>query len=84
MSLSTNGEKKPPRPPATPTSPGTVPVSRWKSSGTRLKTIPKVDSVNSFEAPNAVVPKAIVAKVEGCKLVWSQGGQGETTGEVTQ
>ena len=28
-------------------------------------TAPKVDSVNSFEAPNTVVPKPITAKVEG-------------------
>jgi alpha-N-arabinofuranosidase len=31
-------------------------------------TAPKVDSVNKFEAPNTVVPRAISAKVQGGKL----------------
>ena len=31
-------------------------------------TAPKVDSVNTFEAPNAVVPKAIAAMVQGGKV----------------
>ena len=31
-------------------------------------TAPKVNSVNSFEAPNTVVPKPISAKVQGGKL----------------
>ena len=29
---------------------------------------PKVDSVNTFDAPNTVAPKAVSAKVEGGKL----------------
>ena len=31
-------------------------------------TAPKVESVNSFEAPNTVAPKPISAKVQGGKL----------------
>jgi hypothetical protein len=31
-------------------------------------TAPKVDSVNTFDAPNAVVPKAVTAEVQGGKL----------------
>jgi alpha-N-arabinofuranosidase len=32
-------------------------------------TAPKVDSVNTFDAPNAVTPKPISAKIQGGKLV---------------
>jgi alpha-N-arabinofuranosidase len=39
-----------------------------KSAAGETLTAPKVDSVNSFEAPNAVVPKPISAKVQGGKL----------------
>jgi alpha-L-arabinofuranosidase len=39
-----------------------------KSATGETLTAPKVDSVNSFEAPNTVVPKPISAKVEGGKL----------------
>src|ERR1051325_8675526 len=39
-----------------------------KSAGGESLTAPKVDSVNRFEAPNAVVPKPISAKVQGGKL----------------
>ena len=39
-----------------------------KSASGQTLTAPKVDSVNSFDAPNAVVPKPISAKVEGGKL----------------
>jgi alpha-N-arabinofuranosidase len=38
-------------------------VSRWTTL-----TAPKVDSVNSFDAPNIVVPKPIAAKVQGGKI----------------
>jgi alpha-N-arabinofuranosidase len=31
-------------------------------------TAPKVDSVNSFEAPNAVAPKPVSVKAQGGKL----------------
>jgi alpha-N-arabinofuranosidase len=31
-------------------------------------TAPKVDSVNTFEVPNTVVPKPVAAKVQGGKL----------------
>jgi alpha-L-arabinofuranosidase len=39
-----------------------------KSAAGETLTAPKVDSVNSFEAKNAVVPKPISAKVQGGKL----------------
>lgn len=39
-----------------------------KSAAGETLTAPKVDSVNSFEAPNTVVPKPISAKLEGGKL----------------
>jgi alpha-L-arabinofuranosidase len=32
-------------------------------------TAPKVDSVNTFEVPKTIVPKAISAKIEGGKLI---------------
>ena len=40
-----------------------------KSAKGETLTAPKVDSVNTFDAPNAVAPKPISAKVEGGKLV---------------
>jgi alpha-N-arabinofuranosidase len=40
-----------------------------KSAAGETLTAPKVDSVNSIEAPNTVVPKPITVKVEGRKLV---------------
>jgi len=40
-----------------------------KSAAGEMLTAAKVDSVNSFAAPNAVVPKPITAKVQGGKLV---------------
>lgn len=39
-----------------------------KSASGETLTAPKVDSVNSFDAPNTVVPKPITAKVKGGKL----------------
>lgn len=39
-----------------------------KSAAGETLTAPKVDSVNTFEAPNTVVPKPISAKVQGGKL----------------
>jgi alpha-N-arabinofuranosidase len=39
-----------------------------KSAAGETLTAPKVDSVNSFEAPNTVVPKPISAKVQSGKL----------------
>ncbi len=40
-----------------------------KSAAGEMLTAPKVDSVNSFEAPNAVAPKPVSAKVQDGKLV---------------
>jgi alpha-L-arabinofuranosidase len=39
-----------------------------KSTAGETLTAPKVDSVNTFDAPNIVVPKAVTAKVQGGKL----------------
>jgi len=39
-----------------------------KSAAGETLTAPKVDSVNTFDAPNAVAPKPISAKVQGGKL----------------
>jgi alpha-N-arabinofuranosidase len=39
-----------------------------KSAAGETMTAPKVDSVNTFDAPNTVVPKPISAKVQGGKL----------------
>ena len=39
-----------------------------KSAAGETLTAPKVDSVNTFEAPNTVVPKPISAKIQGGKL----------------
>jgi len=39
-----------------------------KSAVAETLTAPKVDSVNSFEAPNTVAPKPVSAKVQGGKL----------------
>src|SRR5204862_8087965 len=39
-----------------------------KSASGETLTAPKVDSVNTFESPNTVVPKPISAKVQGGKL----------------
>jgi alpha-N-arabinofuranosidase len=40
-----------------------------RSAAGETLTAPKVDSVNTFEAPNAVAPKPIAARVEGGKVV---------------
>jgi alpha-N-arabinofuranosidase len=39
-----------------------------KAASGETLTAPKVDSINSFEAPNTVIPKAISPKVQGGKL----------------
>jgi alpha-N-arabinofuranosidase len=39
-----------------------------KSAVGEILTAPKVDSVNTFDAPNTVVPKPVSAKVQGGKL----------------
>jgi alpha-N-arabinofuranosidase len=40
-----------------------------KSASGETLTAPKVDSVNTFEAPNTVVPKPISARAQGGKLI---------------
>ena len=39
-----------------------------KSATGETLTAPKVDSVNTFDAPNAVKPKPVAVKVQGGKL----------------
>ena len=39
-----------------------------RSAAGETLTAPRVDSVNSFEAPNTVVPKPIAAKISGATL----------------
>ena len=39
-----------------------------KSAKGETLTAPKVDSINTFDAPNAVVPKPISAKVQDGKI----------------
>jgi alpha-N-arabinofuranosidase len=40
-----------------------------KSASGETLTAPRVDSVNTFEAPNTVVPKPISARAQGGKLI---------------
>jgi alpha-L-arabinofuranosidase len=40
-----------------------------KSAAGEMLTAPKVDSVNTFDAPDTVIPKPVMAKVEGEKLI---------------
>jgi alpha-N-arabinofuranosidase len=40
-----------------------------KSASGETLTAPKVDSVNTFETPNTVVPKPISARTQGGKLI---------------
>jgi alpha-N-arabinofuranosidase len=47
----------------------TLPGITAKSASGETLTAPKVDSVNTFTAPDTVVPKPIAAKVQGGKLV---------------
>lgn len=46
-----------------------VPGMSAKSAVGQTLTAPKVDSVNTFDAPNTVVPKPISARTQGGKLV---------------
>jgi len=47
----------------------TLAGSTGKTAVGETLTAPKVDSVNTFDAPNTVVPKPISAKVQGGKLI---------------
>jgi alpha-N-arabinofuranosidase len=47
----------------------TVTGTNAKSASGETLTAPKVDSVNTFEAPNTVVPKPISARAQGGKLI---------------
>ena len=46
----------------------TIAGSKGKTAVGETLTAPKVDSVNTFDGPNTVVPKAISASVQGGKL----------------
>ncbi|HOC19284.1 MAG TPA: alpha-L-arabinofuranosidase C-terminal domain-containing protein, partial [Vicinamibacterales bacterium] len=56
-----------------PNRPATIAVrlagARAATASGETLTAGAVDSVNTFEAPNAVVPKPITAKVEGDRLL---------------
>jgi alpha-N-arabinofuranosidase len=45
-----------------------LPVRGAKSAAGQMLTAPRVDSVNTFDAPNTVVPRAIRAEIHGGKL----------------
>jgi alpha-N-arabinofuranosidase len=45
-----------------------LPGVSFKAARGETLTAPKVDSVNTFDAPNTVVPKPITAKIESGKL----------------
>ncbi len=55
-----------------------------KSAAGETLTAPKVDSVNSFDAPSVVVPKPIAAKVEGGKLIMQLEPKSVTVVSVEQ
>ena len=47
----------------------TIAGSTGKSAVGETLTGPRVDSVNTFDAPTTVVPKPVAAKVQGGKLI---------------
>jgi alpha-N-arabinofuranosidase len=55
-----------------------------KSASGETLTAPQVDSVNTFDAPNTVAPKAISAKAEGGKLVLTLPPKSVTVVSVDQ
>jgi alpha-N-arabinofuranosidase len=55
-----------------------------KSAAGETLTAPKVDSVNTFDAPNTVVPKPISAKAEGGKLALTLPPKSVTVVSVEQ
>jgi alpha-N-arabinofuranosidase len=55
-----------------------------KSASGETLTAPQVDSVNTFDAPNTVAPKAISAKAEGGKLVLTVPPKSVTVVSVDQ
>ena len=55
-----------------------------KSASGETLTAPKVDSVNTFDAPNTVVPKPISAKEQGGKLVLTVPPKSVTVVSVDQ
>ncbi|MBZ5516317.1 MAG: alpha-N-arabinofuranosidase [Acidobacteriia bacterium] len=55
-----------------------------KSAVGETLTAPKVDSVNTFEAPNAVVPKPVSAKVQGGKVALKLEAKSVTVISVEQ
>lgn len=55
-----------------------------KSAAGETLTAPKVDSLNSFDAPDTVVPKPISAKAEGGKLVLKLAPKSVTVVSVEQ
>jgi alpha-N-arabinofuranosidase len=46
-----------------------LPGLKAKSAAGQTLSAPKVDSVNTFEAPTTVAPKPVAAEVQGDKLI---------------
>ena len=55
-----------------------------KSAAGETLTAPQIDSVNTFEAPNTVVPKPVSAKVQGGKLALTLAPKSVTVLSVEQ
>jgi alpha-N-arabinofuranosidase len=55
-----------------------------KSAAGETLTAPKVDSVNTFDAPNTVMPKPISAKVQGGKLILTLEPKSVTVVSIAQ
>ena len=55
-----------------------------KSATGETLTAPKVDSVNTFDAPNAVVPKAVAVKIQGNKLAVTLAPKSVTVISIAQ
>jgi alpha-N-arabinofuranosidase len=62
----------------------TLSGSTGKSAVGETLTGPKVDSVNTFDAPTTVVPKPVTAKVQGGKLVFKLEPKSVTVVSVEQ
>ena len=55
-----------------------------RSAAGQTLTAPRVDSVNTFEAPNTVVPKKVAAKVQGHTLALTLAPKSVTVIAVEQ
>jgi alpha-L-arabinofuranosidase len=62
----------------------TLAGSAAKSAAGETLTAPRVDSVNTFDAPTAVVPKTVSAKVQGSQLILKLAPKSVTVISVDQ